>query len=104
MPDYDKWSRWLLETRFGGDEKIAELGLRMLTQLRDTLLEKASLMGGQVLLDVGAGDGFIAFGAVEKLGPRGRVILVDISRSLLDRAREAADKSWELLTAANSSR
>jgi len=92
LPDYDKWSRWLLETRFGGDEKIAELGLRMLTQLRDTLLEKASLMGGQVLLDVGAGDGFIAFGAVEKLGPRGRVILADISRSLLDRAREAADK------------
>jgi len=30
MPEYDKWSRWLLETRFGGDEKIAELGLRLL--------------------------------------------------------------------------
>jgi len=51
MPEYDKWSRWLLETRFGGDEKIAELGLRLLRQLRDTLLEKAALKDEQVLLD-----------------------------------------------------
>ena len=87
MPEYDKWSRWLLETRFGGDEKIAELGLRLLRQLRDTLLEKAALKDEQVLLDVGAGDGLIAFGALEKLGPSGRVILADISRPLLDHAR-----------------
>jgi ubiquinone/menaquinone biosynthesis C-methylase UbiE len=92
MPEFDKWSRWLLETRFGGDEKIAELGLRLLRQLRDTLLEKAALKDGQVLLDVGAGDGLIAFGALEKLGPSGRVILADISRPLLDHAREAAEK------------
>jgi hypothetical protein len=30
MAEYDKLSRWLLETRFGGDEKIAEMGLRLL--------------------------------------------------------------------------
>jgi arsenite methyltransferase len=89
MPEYDKWSRWLLETRFGGDERIAELGLRLLRQLHDTLLEKAALKDEQVLLDVGAGDGFIAFGALEKLGPSGRA---DISRPLLDHAREAAEK------------
>jgi arsenite methyltransferase len=92
MPEYDKWSRWLLETRFGGDEKIAELSLRMLKQIRDALLERAALKDGQVLLDVGAGDGLIAFGALEKLGPSGRVILADISRPLLDQAREAAEK------------
>jgi arsenite methyltransferase len=92
MPEFDKWSRWLLETRFGGDEKIAELSLWMLRQIRDTLLEKAALKEGQVLLDVGAGDGLIAFGALEKLGPSGRVILADISRPLLDQAREAAEK------------
>jgi arsenite methyltransferase len=34
----------------------------------------------------------IAFGALEKLGPGGRVILADISRPLLDQAREAAEK------------
>ena len=32
MPEYDKWSRWLLETRFGGDEKIAASSLRLLRQ------------------------------------------------------------------------
>jgi arsenite methyltransferase len=56
------------------------------------LLAKAGLKHGQILLDVGAGDGLIAFGALEKLGPNGRVILADISRPLLDHAREAADK------------
>jgi arsenite methyltransferase len=92
MPEYDKWSRWLLETRFGGDEKIAAPSLRLLKQIRDTLLEKAALKDGQVLLDVGAGDGLIAFGALDKLAPSGRVILADISRPMLDHAREAAEK------------
>ena len=41
---------------------------------------------------MGAGDGLVAFGALEKLGPSGRVILADISRPLLDQAREAAHK------------
>ena len=92
MPGYDKWSRWLLETRFGGDEKIAASSLRLLRQIRDALLDKAALKDGQVLLDVGAGDGLIAFGALDKLGPSGRVILADISRPMLDHAREAAEK------------
>ena len=92
MAEYDKWSRWLLETRFGGNEKIAELTLGLLRQVRDTLLDRAALKDGQVLLDVGAGDGLIAFGALEKLGPSGRVILADISRPLLDHARAAAEK------------
>ena len=45
-----------------------------------------------MLLDVGAGDGLIAFGALDKLSPSGRVILADISRPMLDHAREAAEK------------
>ena len=45
-----------------------------------------------MLLDVGAGDGLIAFGALDKLGPSGRVILADISRPMLDHARNAAEK------------
>ena len=92
MPAYDKWSRWLLETRFGADEKIAAPSLRLLRQIRDALLDKAALKDGQVLLDVGAGDGLIAFGALDKLGPSGRVILADISRPMLDHARDAAEK------------
>jgi SAM-dependent methyltransferase len=92
VAEHDKWSKWLVETRFGGDEKFAGQSLKGLRRLRDTLFEKASLKPGHVLLDVGAGDGFVAFGALEKVGPTGRVILVDISKPLLTRARDAADQ------------
>lgn len=92
MPEHDKWSKWIVETRFGGDAEVAEKMLKGLRRLRDTLLEKARLREGQVLLDVGAGDGFVAFGALRNLGSTGRVILADISKPLLERAREAAER------------
>ncbi|HEY6421492.1 MAG TPA: methyltransferase domain-containing protein [Candidatus Binataceae bacterium] len=92
MPEHDKWSRWLLETRFGGDEKAAAGALNFLTKVRDRLLDKGGLADGKTVLDVGAGDGLIAFGAVERVGPTGRVIISDVSEPLLDRAREVADQ------------
>jgi arsenite methyltransferase len=92
MPEHDKWSRWLLETRFGGDEKAAAISLGFLTKVRDRLLDKGGLANGKTVLDVGAGDGLIAFGAVERVGPSGRVIISDVSEPLLDRARQVADQ------------
>ncbi len=78
----DKWSRWLLETRFGGDERVAEAGMRGLRSVRDSVLDAAHLAEGETLLDVGCGDGLIAFGALER--GAGRVIFSDISRPLLE--------------------
>jgi ubiquinone/menaquinone biosynthesis C-methylase UbiE len=87
----DRWHRWLLNARFGGD---AEARQQLLTEhlypVRDTVLDKAQLQQGDTLLDVGAGDGLIAFGALERLGPSGRVIFSDISQDLLDHCRQAA--------------
>jgi hypothetical protein len=40
---------------------------------RDEILGKAQLKPGDTLLDVGAGDGLIAFGALDRLGPSGHV-------------------------------
>jgi arsenite methyltransferase len=40
---------------------------------------------------VGSGDGLIAFGAVERVGPDGKVIFSDISTDLLERCRQAAE-------------
>ena len=45
---------------------------------------------GETLLDVGAGDGLIAFGALELVGEDGRVVLSDISRDLLEHSSELA--------------
>jgi arsenite methyltransferase len=92
MAEPDKWSRWLAETRFGGDQKAAELQLRYLTALRKRLLKKAGLGEGKVVLDVGAGEGLLGFGALELVGATGRVIFSDISERLVEFTRAAAEQ------------
>ena len=88
----DRWHRWLLNTRFGGDAEARQRALTgTLYPVRDKVLDNAQLRAGDVLLDVGAGDGLIAFGALERLGPKGRVIFSDISQDLLDHCRKAAE-------------
>jgi len=87
----DRWHRWLLEVRFGGDARHREKALaELLYPVRDTVLDKAHLAPGETLLDVGTGDGLIAFGALDRLGPSGHVIFSDISQDLLDHCRAAA--------------
>jgi ubiquinone/menaquinone biosynthesis C-methylase UbiE len=88
----DRWYEWLLHGRFGGDARAAEAGLRMLARVRDRVLDAANLAPGATLLDVGCGDGLIAFGALDRVGPHGRVIFSDISQPLLDHARSLADE------------
>ncbi len=44
------------------------------------------------MLDVGAGDGLIAFGALDRVGEAGAVIFSDISRDLLDHSRSLAGR------------
>ncbi len=88
----DRWHRWLLDVRFGGDAAYREKYLtEVLYPARDTVLDKAHLHPGDSLLDVGTCDGLIAFGALERLGPAGRVIFSDISQDMLDHCRRAAD-------------
>lgn len=87
----DRWHRWLLDVRFGGDAAYREKNLtEYLYPVRDTVLDKAQLQPCDSLLDVGTGDGLIAFGALERLGPAGHVIFSDISQDLLDHCRKAA--------------
>jgi arsenite methyltransferase len=93
----DRWHRWLMDARFGGDPAARE---RLLTELlypvRDTVLDKAKLQAGDTVLDVGTGDGLIAFGALNRLGPSGRVIFSDISQDLLDHCRAGAAAEGDL--------
>src|SRR5215471_14312105 len=93
----DRWHRWLMDVRFGSDPVERE---RLLTEVlypvRDTVLDKAKLRPRDTVLDVGAGDGLIAFGALNRLGPSGQVIFSDISRDLLDHCRAAAAAEGQL--------
>ena len=93
----DRWHRWLTDVRFGGDPAVREQILTdVLYPVRDTVLDKAQLKPGDTVLDVGAGDGLIAFGALERLSPSGHVIFTDISEDLLDHCRAAAAAEGQL--------
>ena len=51
----------------------------------------ADLEPGQVVLDLGSGAGFDALLAARKVGPAGRVIGVDMTDAMLDKARTNAE-------------
>ena len=92
MSSSDEWSRWLLETRFGGNAEAAERGMQMLQRVRRRVLERARLTGTQTLLDVGCGDGRIGVGALDHLKD-GRVIFSDTSAPLLTQCQRLADEA-----------
>lgn len=89
-PELDQWAQWLLHRRHGGDPEQLEQTLASLYPIRDRVLDHASLRAGERLLDVGCGDGLIAFGALERVGPSGLVIFSDVSQDLLDHCRALA--------------
>jgi ubiquinone/menaquinone biosynthesis C-methylase UbiE len=52
------------------------------------LVKHASIASGGRVLDAGAGTGFAAFAAAKRVGSAGRIVAVDISPGMLQRARE----------------
>jgi ubiquinone/menaquinone biosynthesis C-methylase UbiE len=53
----------------------------------------AGLKPGEVVLDIGSGGGLDSFLAAGKVGPTGRVIGVDMTPAMLERARASAEKN-----------
>jgi ubiquinone/menaquinone biosynthesis C-methylase UbiE len=98
----DRWAEWILNRRFGGDEAAAAAMLRNLGPVRDRVLDRAGIRPGEAVLDVGCGDGLLAFGALERVGQHGRVIFSDVSQDLLDVAGglAAGDPRCEFVVAA----
>jgi len=86
----DRWAQWLLNRRDGDSAAITARTRVDLAMFRDGVLGRADLRPDDVLLDVGCGTGLIGFGALERLGPDGRVIFSDISGDLLDECRRTA--------------
>jgi ubiquinone/menaquinone biosynthesis C-methylase UbiE len=54
--------------------------------------KSADLKPGETVLDLGSGTGLDVFRAAEVVGPKGRVIGVDMTPEMLQRAREGAAK------------
>ena len=53
----------------------------------------AAMQPGETVLDLGSGAGFDCFLAAGKVGPTGRVIGVDMTDAMLDKARANAEKT-----------
>lgn len=86
----DEWAAWLLQRRHGGNAEQQQAMLKELLPIRDQVLHHASITAGETLLDVGTGDGLIAFGALPRVGAQGQVIFSDISQDLLDHCQALA--------------
>lgn len=86
----DKWAAWLLHRRDGGDPEQHRKALEHLVPIRETVLDHAAIVAGNRVLDVGAGDGLIAFAALDRVGPDGHVMMSDSSSDLVAHARTAA--------------
>lgn len=90
-PARDLWARWVLERRHsGGDPERFEASRAEMEALRDRVLAGADVREGDVLLDVGTGDGLIAFGALPLVGDEGTVIFSDVSEQLVEHCRGRA--------------
>jgi ubiquinone/menaquinone biosynthesis C-methylase UbiE len=89
--EIDKWATWLLHRRDGDDQEQQERAFAFLRPVRDRVLNEARIVRGDVLLDVGAGDGLIAFGAIDRVGPAGHVVYSDVSRDILEHGRSTAE-------------
>lgn len=61
-------------------------------QLRDIVISRAGIKKGAIVLDIGIGTGFLALGAVRAVGKTGKVIGVDISEAMLNKAKENLSK------------
>ncbi|GBC75952.1 Aklanonic acid methyltransferase DnrC [bacterium HR07] len=52
----------------------------------------AELREGEIVLDLGSGGGIDVFLAAQRVGPRGRAIGVDMTKTMVERARASAHK------------
>ncbi|MBR1219342.1 methyltransferase domain-containing protein [Bradyrhizobium sp. U87765 SZCCT0131] len=87
-PPEDIWSDWILHRRGGGDPAYDAAVRADMMRFADRALDGAALRPHMTL--VGAGDGLVAFRAIERIGPTLEVILTDISPALLAHAEALA--------------
>jgi arsenite methyltransferase len=89
----DRWADWIRTRRTGGDPEYEVRMLEELAVVRDRVLDNSGLKPGETLLDVGCGNGLVAFGALER---GAEVVFADVSEALLDDCRELAETAGVL--------
>jgi arsenite methyltransferase len=86
----DLWSHWLLHGRYADDPQFQQAVDAMVGRYVERLLDGAQLSSGQTVVDVGTGEGLVAFRAIERVGPTLSVWLTDVSEPMLRHAGKQA--------------
>ncbi len=88
--DSDVWSEWLLHRRHADDCAYGRVVQAVVAGYADRVLDGAELEAGMTLVDVGAGEGLVAFRAIERYGASLRAVLTDLSAPMLRYAESVA--------------
>ncbi|MDE3010348.1 MAG: methyltransferase domain-containing protein [Pseudomonadota bacterium] len=88
--DQELWSEWLAHGRHGDDPAYAAALHATVRGYVDRVLDAAALAPGQTLLDLGSGEGALAWRAIERVGPDLAVIVSELFPALLATARARA--------------
>ena len=86
----DVWSEWLLHYRQSDDPAYGALVQEVVAGYADRVLDAARLGPGMTLADVGAGEGLVAFRAIDRVGSSLKCVLTDVSPPMLRYARGVA--------------
>lgn len=86
----DVWSQWLLHRRHADDPQLHRAVRTVVDRYVERVLEGARLAVDETLVDVGTGEGLVAFRAIERVGETLRVWLTDVSEPMLQHARVQA--------------
>jgi ubiquinone/menaquinone biosynthesis C-methylase UbiE len=90
MARTDEWSDWLLHVRHADDPTYERIVRSVVERYADRVLDDACLSPGMTLVDIGTGDGLLAFRAIERIGAALRVMLTDISEPMLRHTEASA--------------
>jgi arsenite methyltransferase len=84
----DCWAKWVASMGSQADPEIRRQGADLHSRFRQRILDGAEPVDGATVLDVGCGEGLVAFGALER--GAAMVVFTDISQDLLDFCRQTA--------------
>ena len=76
----------------GGERWVSHQRMQdaLLAEVAELLMERAAARAGETVLDIGCGAGTTSIALARQVAPSGRVLGVDISAPLLERARQHA--------------